>query len=73
VFVPALDGETLTFTRPDGPGGPIVDTETGSTWSVTGRAIDGPLEGRQLEPVLHGNHFWFAWGAFAVGTRIWEP
>ena len=73
VFRPELDGSPLTFERPEGPAGPIVDVETGSTWSITGRATDGPLTGRQLEPVHHGNHFWFAWGAFAVGTRVWQP
>jgi hypothetical protein len=73
VFLPRLDDRTLTFERPDGPTGPILDVETGSTWSVTGHAIDGPLAGSRLEPVVHGNHFWFAWSAFAVGPRIWEP
>ncbi len=73
VFVPEVDGRRLAFARPDGPNGPIVDAETGSTWSVTGRAIDGPLAGRQLEPVLHANHFWFAWAAFSPRTRIWRP
>lgn len=73
VFRPELDGSPLTFERQEGPAGPIVDAETGSTWSITGRATDGPLAGSQLEPVIHGNHFWFAWGAFAVGTRVWRP
>lgn len=73
VFRPRVGDQALTFERPDGPAGPIVDVETGSTWSITGRATDGPLAGSQLEPVVHGNHFWFAWGAFAVGTRVWQP
>ncbi len=63
----------MTFERPDGPSGPILDRETGSTWSVTGRALDGPLAGSQMEPVVHGNHFWFAWAAFSPQTRIWVP
>jgi len=73
VFRPEMDGAPLTFERPAGPAGPIVDVETGSTWSITGRATEGPLAGRKLEPVLHGNHFWFAWAAFSVGTRVWQP
>jgi len=73
VFRPEMDGSPLTFERPAGPAGPIVDVETGSTWSITGRATEGPLAGRTLEPVLHGNHFWFAWAAFSVGTRVWQP
>ena len=73
VYRPEADGRALTFSRPEGTNGPIVDGETGSTWSVTGRATDGPLSGSQLEPVVHGNHFWFAWAAFSPDTRIWQP
>ena len=40
------------------------DEETGSTWSVTGRATGGPLEGAQLESPVTINHFWFSWSAF---------
>ena len=73
VFWPVADGRALIFERPEGPAGPIMDRETGSTWSVTGRATAGPLAGAQLEPVVHGDHFWFAWAAFAPETRVWQP
>jgi len=71
VFRPIVDGRSLTFARDGGEDGPIVDRETGSTWMVTGVAIDGELEGSTLEPVVHGDHFWFAWAAFAPETTIW--
>ena len=71
VFKPSAAGRSLTFSRPDDTSDRIVDNETGSTWSVTGRATAGPLEGQSLEPVVHGDHFWFAWAAFAPGTTIW--
>jgi hypothetical protein len=29
------------------------------------------LTGRALAPVVHGDHFWFAWAAFQPTTRIW--
>lgn len=73
VFVPEADGRTLTFERGPGWDDPITDRETGSTWSITGRAMAGPLEGAQLEPVVHGDHFWFAWAAFSPETKIWSP
>jgi hypothetical protein len=73
VFRPMVDGRELTFERAGGPDGAIRDLETGSEWSVTGIAIAGELAGRQLEPVVHGNHFWFAWAAFTPDTRIWQP
>ncbi len=70
VFTPELDGEKLTFTV-DGDGN-IVDEQTGSTWSVLGEATSGPLEGEELEPVVHGNHFWFAWAAFNPETAVFQ-
>ncbi len=66
-FVPVVDGERLSFEARDGE---IVDTQTGSVWNVLGRAISGPLEGTSLEPVIHANHFWFAWSVFQPDTRI---
>ena len=66
-FVPVVDGERLSFEARDGE---IVDTRTGSVWNVLGRAISGPLEGTALEPVIHANHFWFAWSVFQPDTRV---
>jgi hypothetical protein len=71
VFRPFVDGRRLTFVRDGGEDAPITDPETGSTWSVLGGAVDGPLSGSRLEPVTHGNHFWFAWAAFSPETTIW--
>lgn len=52
--------------------GTFHDRETGSTWSLTGRAISGPLKGTALKPVSHANHFWFAWAAYVPTTRIYD-
>ena len=46
------------------------DRETGSEFDVLGRAISGPLRGTRLEPIAHGNHFWFAWGVFKPSTKV---
>ena len=67
VFLTELDGRRLDFTLTNDA---IVDSETGSRWSVLGRATSGPLQGRQLDPVLHADHLWFAWAAFKPQTRI---
>jgi hypothetical protein len=66
-FLPVIDGESVTFEPRDGM---IVDTGTGSTWNVLGQAIDGPLDGTELEPVVAANHFWFAWSVFKPDTRV---
>lgn len=42
----------------------FLDKETGSRWSVAGRATGGPLEGTRLESPVTINHFWFSWSAF---------
>ncbi|MEO5918092.1 MAG: DUF3179 domain-containing protein [Candidatus Limnocylindrales bacterium] len=73
VFRPIANGRQLTFARASAEeSSAIVDRETGSTWSVTGLAIAGSLAGSQLEPVAHGDHFWFAWAAFEPDTTIWQ-
>jgi hypothetical protein len=69
VFRPTLDGRKLSFHFMDGA---FVDEETGSTWNVLGQAIAGPLAGESLTPVVHGNHFWFAWAAFKPETVIYQ-
>ncbi|WP_219419023.1 DUF3179 domain-containing protein [Pseudonocardia nigra] len=69
-FDPVLDGRRLHFLR-DGADR-FVDAETGSTWTVLGEAVAGPLTGARLTPVEHLDTFWFAWAAFHPTTRIVE-
>ncbi len=65
-----LDGQMLTFAMNDE--GEIVDEQTGSVWNVFGTAIDGELQGSQLQQILAFPHFWFAWAAFRPETAIYE-
>jgi len=67
VFVPVVDGRQMSFARTDDG---FVDDQTGSRWNVLGQAVDGPLAGAALEPVVHVDTFWFAWGSFLPETRI---
>ena len=69
VFDPNLDGRKLTFAHVEGR---IVDEQTGSIWNVLGQAIDGPLAGERLTPLVHGDYFWFAWAAFKPETIIYQ-
>ena len=68
VFRPALDGNRLTFAF---DGGGITDEGTGSRWNVLGRAVSGPLAGRQLERLNAQDHLWFAWAAFKPHTTVY--
>lgn len=66
-----LDGEELSFSA---RGERVVDEETGSRWNLMGEAVDGPLEGRTLEPYPEAYvAFWFAWADFQPETFIWRP
>lgn len=67
VFDRDLAGQRLTF-RQEGEG--FVDAETGSRWNILGQAIGGPLTGQRLTPIVHANHFWFAWAAFRPDTEV---
>jgi Protein of unknown function (DUF3179) len=68
-YRPEAGGQQLTFeATTDG----IVDLETGSVWSILGRAVEGPLEGEQLLPELAIDSLWFDWAAFHPETRIFE-
>ncbi len=67
VFVPQVDGTSLTF-RAEGDG--FVDEETGSVWNILGEATAGPLAGRAMESVVHLDTFWFAIAAFSPDVRI---
>ncbi len=69
VFKPVVDGRKLTFSA-DGDG--FVDDETGSRWNILGESVGGALAGSRLTPVVHANHFWFAWAAFRPDTIIYQ-
>ncbi len=69
VFDANLDGQKLTFKA---DGNSLVDNETGSVWNILGEATNGPLAGQQLSPIVHANHFWFAWGAFKPDTKVYQ-
>jgi hypothetical protein len=68
VFVPIVGGRMLTF---EGEDGAFVDRETGSTWTLAGRAVSGPLIGERLEPVPHLDTFWFAWWGHHPETMVY--
>jgi hypothetical protein len=62
-----VDGRSLTFAAENGI---ILDEQTGSEWNLLGQAVAGELQGKNLEPLVHANHFWFAWQAFFPNTEI---
>ena len=68
-YSPVVDGRRLRFRATD-VDGRFQDRETRTTWTLAGKAIDGPLAGRTLTPAVHGVHFWFVWAAYRPETRV---
>ena len=66
-FSPVVNGQRVTFRRVEAG---FVDDQTGSAWSVLGRATSGPLAGTQLDRVRHVDTFWFAWVLFQPDTDL---
>lgn len=67
-YEPAANGQDLTFEVRDGG---FFDVQTGSRWTLDGRAVDGPLDGAALEPVADAYvAFWFAWATFHPNTDV---
>ncbi len=69
VFDANLDGQKLTFSLKNDR---FVDDQTGTSWNILGEALEGEMAGKSLTPIVHGNHFWFAWGAFNPDTLIYK-
>ncbi|MGH2751839.1 MAG: DUF3179 domain-containing protein [Actinomycetota bacterium] len=67
-FDAELEGRSLEFEVRDGR---IVDKTTSSVWSIFGRAVSGPLKGKQLSGADAFDTFWFDWAAFHPRTLVW--
>lgn len=51
---------------------PFKDKETGTRWTLAGRAIDGPLRGKELTWVNSIQCRWYAWAAEYPQTVIYD-
>lgn len=66
-YRPVAGGERVQL-EPDGDG--FIDRTSGSRFDVRGRALDGPLAGERLEPIIHDDTFWFVWTSFRGDSRV---
>jgi len=69
VFSRRLGIHRLTFAY---DGKYFIDMQTRSVWTITGKAIQGPLTGKQLTPINHKTCFAFAWLVFNPKTQIYK-
>lgn len=68
-YDPVVEGRRLTFAPLSDT--EFVDNETGTTWTILGKAVEGELEGAELVLLPHRNEFWFAWQAFFPDAPVW--
>ena len=68
-----LDDKTLTFyADADSPDtAPFKDKETGTRWTLAGRAVDGPLQGKELTWARSVQCRWYAWAAEYPLTSVY--
>ena len=72
-FERVVDGRTLEILLKPGASELVfVDTETGSEWDFSGKAISGPLSGRQLKKVSILNDYWFDWKNYHPTTTLYD-
>ncbi len=69
VFSTVLNGKKLKFKYRDAH---IVDSITSSIWDITGKCIEGSYKGKSLEPIIHSNHFAFAFLSFFPDCEIYD-
>jgi hypothetical protein len=69
VFDPKIDDQHLHFRY---AAREFVDDETGSRWNILGQAISGPLVGKRLTRITHGDYFAFAWLAFRPESEVFQ-
>lgn len=74
-FSRRVDGRVLNFEAdPIAPeSAPFADRETGSRWTLAGRAVDGPLRGRELQWVDSIQCRWYAWSNENPKTLFHDP
>lgn len=69
-YYSTVDGRTLRFTL---NGGRVKDVETGSEWDGGGRAVSGPMAGRELTAVPSRTSLWFSLVGALPGIELHTP
>ncbi len=73
-FESTVKGQRLTFYGDDvsPESAPFKDKETGTRWTIAGRAVDGPLRGEELTWVPSIQCRWYAWSGEYPATAVYE-
>ena len=73
-FDPTVAGRRLTFYADAGSPetAPFKDKETGTRWTIAGRAVDGPLRSQELNWLPSIQCRWYAWSGEYPQTALYE-
>ena len=67
-----VEGEALTFVTARSEIFTLVDDQTGSSWTKTGRAVTGPHAGTQLDFAPSFISMWYGWSAYHPETTLYQ-
>ncbi len=71
-FERAIDGRALEFhVKPESTPIQLIDAETLTTWDFTGKALSGPLAGKQLKKIYVLKDYWFDWKIYHPRSRVY--
>lgn len=72
-FERTLEGTTLDlYLDPDSQPFRLVDTQTGSQWDFSGKAVQGSLAGKQLRRLQTLKDYWFDWKLYNPQTLVYQ-
>lgn len=71
-FERTVDGRPLEFfVKADAKPIQFTDAETATTWDFTGKAVSGPLAGKQLKKIMALKDYWFDWKIYHPDTKVY--
>jgi len=71
-FERTVDGRALEFfVKADTSPIQLTDAETATTWDFTGKAVSGPLAGKQLKKIVALKDYWFDWKIYHPDTKVY--
>jgi hypothetical protein len=71
-FERTVDGRPLEFfVKADTAPIQLADAETASTWDFAGKAVSGPLAGKQLKKIVALKDYWFDWKIYHPDTKVY--
>jgi Protein of unknown function (DUF3179) len=71
-YNPTVDGEITLQFEYNAKNNTFIDKQTKSQWNFDGKALDGQMQGKQLQRLPFDEGFWFEWVAFHPSTELYK-